>query len=343
VKALVSTRPGGPETLVLGELPEPVPAAGQLLVEVAACGVNYPDVLVIEDLYQYKPARPFAPGSEIAGTVIGVGANVADWQLGDRLVATLPGSGGMAEKACVSALSSHRLPGDGDLLSASALLLTYATALHALKDRAALRSGETVLVLGAAGGVGIAAVEVAKAMGARVIAAVSDDTKRRAVLSVGADEAIVYPVEVTSTEQVRALAADFKAAAGSHGIDVIVDPVGGDYAEAALRAIAWQGRYLVIGFPAGIPRMPLNLVLIKACSVIGVFQGAFGDRQPEDNADNVRTLLAWWGEGLIQPKIADVYPLEQGAAAIQHIRDRKAIGKVVVAIGDLARSRLESR
>ncbi|HXC75298.1 MAG TPA: NADPH:quinone oxidoreductase family protein, partial [Sphingomicrobium sp.] len=242
MRALLSHSPGGPETLRLDELPDPAPGPGELLVRVRACAINYPDVLIIEDKYQLKPPRPFAPGSEIAGEVEAVGEGVGGWSAGDRLIAAV-GFGGLVEKILIPAKTAIPLPPDRSFEEGSALLLTYATAIHALVDRGRLQAGQTLLVLGAAGGVGIAAVEIGKALGARVIAAVSSDEKAHAARDAGADDAVIYP---TGELEPRALSQLFKDAVGPAGADVILDPVGGAYAEAALRSIGWEGRFLVV-------------------------------------------------------------------------------------------------
>ena len=329
MKTLLSRLPGGPETLELAELDDPLPAKGQLLVRVRACAINYPDVLIIEDKYQFKPPRPFAPGGEIAGTVEALGEGVEGWSAGDRLIAMI-GHGGLAEKVLVSAGQALPLPPERSFEEGSALILTYATSIHALLDRGRLREGQTLLVLGAAGGVGLAALELGKAYGARVIGAVSSEEKAVAAREAGADEVIVYPRGPFDKEGSKALAQMFKDAAGPNGADVIYDPVGGDYAEPALRSIAWEGRYLVVGFPAGIPRLPLNLTLLKSCDVCGVFWGAFAARDPQANAAHIETLFRLWDEGKIAPKVSRTWPLEQAGEAIAHMADRKAVGKLVV-------------
>ena len=328
MKALLSREPGGPETLQIEEVAEPVPAPGEMLVRVRACSINYPDVLIIEDKYQLKPPRPFAPGSEIAGEVEAVGEGVSGWKPGDRLIAAT-GYGGLVEKVVIPADRAIPLPDERSFEEGSALLLTYATAIHALIDRARLQAGQTLLVLGASGGVGIAAVEIGKALGAKVIAAVSSEEKAQAARDAGADEAVVYPADDADP---RALSELFKAAVGPSGADVILDPVGGAYSEAALRSIAWEGRFLVVGFPAGIAKLPLNLTLLKSCDVCGVFWGAFVARDPKRNASHVEQLFCWWAEGKIAPKISATYPLARGGEAIAALRDRKAIGKLVVTI-----------
>jgi len=331
MKALLSHEPGGPDTLKLADLHDPVPSSGELLVRVHAAAINYPDVLIIEDKYQLKPPRPFAPGGEIAGEVISVGEGVTDWSVGDRLIA-VPGFGGLVEKIVIPARSAFRLPDGRSYTEGAALLLTYATSIHALWDRGRLEAGQTLLVLGAAGGVGLAAVELGKARGARVIAAVSSEEKAEAARRAGADEAIVYPRGSFDRDGQKALADQFKKAVGPAGADVIYDPVGGGYAEPALRAIAWEGRYLVVGFPAGIPKLPLNLTLLKSCDVCGVFWGAFAMRDPKANADHVSELFRLWDEGKISPLVSATYPLEKAGQAISAMAARQVIGKLVVEI-----------
>ena len=331
MKALLSHAPGGPETLRIDELPSPTPGPGEIKVRVRAAAINYPDVLIIEDNYQFKPPRPFAPGGEIAGEVIGLGDGVGGWAVGDRLIA-VTGWGGLVEEIVIPATSAFRLPAERSFVDGAALLLTYATSIHALYDRGKLAAGQTLLVLGAAGGVGLAAVELGKARRARVIAAVSSDKKAAAARAAGADDAIVYPRGPFDKDASKALAAQFKAAVGPGGADVIYDPVGGDYAEPALRSIAWAGRYLVVGFPAGIPRLPLNLTLLKSCDVCGVFWGAFAARDPKANAAHVAELFRLWDEGKISPLVSATYPLASGGEAIAALAARNVIGKVVVTI-----------
>jgi NADPH:quinone reductase-like Zn-dependent oxidoreductase len=329
VKALLSHAPGGPETLALTDVADPVAGPGQLLVRVKACAINYPDVLIIEDKYQFKPPRPFAPGGEIAGIVEQAGEGVTGWAAGDRLIAML-GHGGLAEKVLVPAAMALRLPPERSFEEGSALILTYATSIHALLDRGRLQAGQTLLVLGAAGGVGLAAVELGKAYGARVIGAVSSEEKAEAARQAGADHVIVYPRGPFDKDASKALAQMFKEAVGPNGADVIYDPVGGDYAEPALRSIAWEGRYLVVGFPAGIPKLPLNLTLLKSCDVCGVFWGAFAGRDPKANAAHLETLFRLWDEGKIAPKVSRTWPLDEGGEAIAHMAARQAVGKLVV-------------
>jgi NADPH:quinone reductase-like Zn-dependent oxidoreductase len=331
MKALLSHEPGGPETLRLTELADPVPGPGELLVRVRAAAVNYPDVLIIEDKYQFKPPRPFAPGGEIAGEIEAVGEGVEGWKAGDRLIA-VPGWGGFSEKIVIPAKAGVPLPESRSFTDGAALLLTYATSIHALYDRGKLEAGQTLLVLGAAGGVGLAAVELGKARGARVVAAVSSEEKAAAAHAAGADDAIVYPRGPFDRDGQKALAQLFKNAVGPDGANVIYDPVGGDYAEPALRAIGWEGRYLVVGFPAGIPKLPLNLTLLKSCDVCGVFWGAFAARDPKANAAHVAELFRLWDEGKINPHVSATYPLERGGAAIAAMAARQVIGKLVVTI-----------
>lgn len=331
MRALLSHEPGGPETLRLDELPDPQPGPGELLVRVRAAAINFPDVLIIEDKYQLKPPRPFAPGGEIAGEIEAIGESVQGWAVGDRVIA-VTGFGGLAERVVVPARAAYRLPEERSFEEGAALLLTYATSIHALLDRGKLQAGQTLLVLGAAGGVGLAAVELGKAYEARVIAAVSSEEKAQAARDAGADEAVVYPQGPFDKDGQKALAQLFKEAVGPAGADVIYDPVGGDYTEAALRSIAWEGRFLVVGFPAGIARLPLNLTLLKSCDVCGVFWGAFAARDPKANAAHVETLFKLWRQGMISPKVSATYPLERAGEAIRAIAERRVIGKLVVTI-----------
>ncbi|HEX7781541.1 MAG TPA: NADPH:quinone oxidoreductase family protein [Sphingobium sp.] len=331
MKALLSLQPGGPETLALTDLPTPKPGKGELRVRVLACAINFPDVLIIEDKYQTKPARPFAPGAEITGEVEAIGEGVDDWSVGDRLIAIMP-YGGLSEYLIVPAVAAIRMPQQADSVEGAALVLTYGTTIHALADRAKLQAGETLLILGAAGGIGLSAIEIGKAMGAKVIAAVSSEAKAAAAREAGADRTLVYGRGPFDKEGSKALTQAFKEAVGPEGADVIYDPVGGDYCEPALRSIAWGGRYLVVGFPAGIPKLPLNLTLLKACDVLGVFWGAFIAREPERHKAHVEKLLEWWQQGRIRPRIDRVYPLAEGGDAITRLANREVIGKVVVKI-----------
>ena len=329
MRALLSKETGGPDTLTIGDLPDPVAGRGQVVIAVRACAVNYPDVLIIEDKYQFRPERPFAPGGEVAGVIDSIGDGVTGWAVGDRVVA-VTGHGGMVEKLAVPAAALHRLPPNRSFEDGAALLLTYATSIHALLDRGRLGQGQTLLVLGAAGGVGLASIELGKAFGARVVAAVSSEEKAAAARDAGADETVVYPHAPLDKDASRALAEAFKAAVGPKGADVVFDPVGGDYAEPALRSVGWEGRYLVVGFPAGIPKLPLNLTLLKSCDVCGVFWGAFAMRDPAANAAHVATLFRLWDEGRIAPRVTGTFPLERGGEAIAALAARKVIGKLVV-------------
>jgi NADPH2:quinone reductase len=331
MKALRSHLPGGPETLALDEIPEPAVGRGQVRVAVRACGVNFPDLLVIQDLYQFKPPRPFAPGGEVAGVVDAVGEGVSNVRPGDRVLLS-PVPGGMAEKAVGAAANCWKIPDAMPFDEAAALLLTYGTSQHALKDRARLQAGETLLVLGAAGGVGIAAVELGKATGARVVAAASSAEKLALAREHGADEGVEYTTGSLDKTGARALTDRFKAACGPDGAQVIFDPVGGDYTEAALRAIGWQGRHLVVGFTAGIPKLPLNLTLLKSCQVVGVFWGEFTTRSPAAHAANVAALMALYLAGRIKPAVTERFPLARGGEAIARLASRIARGKIVVVI-----------
>jgi NADPH:quinone reductase len=331
MKALLSRSPGPPETLAIETVADPRPGPGEVLLSVKACSVNYPDVLIIQDLYQFKPERPFSPGSEVAGVIEALGEPGGGLKIGDRVLA-MTGWGGMAEKLVAPIDRCVRIPDAMPFEDAASFLLTYGTSHYALKDRAHLRAGESLLVLGAAGGVGLAAVELGKAQGARVIAAASSQDKLAFAKERGADAGVVYPPGPFDKGSAKALAELFKSACGPNGADVIYDPVGGDYAEAALRAIAWDGRFLVIGFPAGIPKIPLNLALLKSCQIIGVFWGAFSRRDPEANERNTRELLELYARGAIKPQISERFPLSRASEAIARLAERKVMGKIVVSM-----------
>lgn len=333
MKALRSHAVGGPDTLTLDEIAVPEPGRGQVRIDVRACSINFPDTIIIRDMYQMKPPRPFAPGGELSGLIEAIGDDVEGWKVGDRVIAWT-GFGGLAEKVVVPAGNLSPLPEGASFETGASLMLTYGTTIHGLKDRGHLKAGDTLLILGAAGGVGVSAIELGKAMGARVIAAVSSEEKAAFARQCGADDTVVYGRAPFDKDQSKALAEAFKAACGPGGADVILDIVGGDYSEPALRAIAWEGRFLVVGFPAGIARLPLNLTLLKSCDVCGVFWGAFAAREPARNAANVAELFALLKAGKIKPRISARYPLEQGAEAIRVLQDREAIGKVVVTMGD---------
>jgi NADPH:quinone reductase len=333
VKALLSVAVGGPDSLVVSDIDAPTAGPGQLLVSVKACAVNYPDVLIIEDKYQFKPARPFAPGSEIAGIVTALGQGVTGFKVGDRVIA-VTGHGGLVEQIAVAAASAYKLPSERSFEDGAALLMTYATSIHALADRGRIKEGDVLLVLGAAGGVGLAAVELGVAFGARVIAAVSSEEKAAAARAAGAHDTIIYGRAPFDKDASKALADAFKAKVGPDGADVIYDAVGGDYAEPAVRCMAWEGRYLVVGFPAGIPKLPLNLTLLKSCDICGVFWGAFAARNPSANAANVARLFRLWGEGKINPRVTETFVFERGGDAIAALGNREAIGKLVVKVAD---------
>ncbi|KZY57381.1 NADPH:quinone oxidoreductase [Erythrobacter sp. HI0063] len=329
MKAVLSKEVGGPETLVVEELESPTPGKGEVLIDVAACAINFPDSLIIKDMYQMKPPRPFSPGGEISGTIAALGEGVSGWQVGDRVIAGT-GAGGLREQVVLSAARLFKVPEGIDLVQASALLMTYGTTIHGLKDRGDIKAGDTVLVLGAAGGVGLSAVELAKAYGARVVAAVSTEEKGEVAKKAGADEVVIYDRAPFDKDQSKALAQQFKDAVGPEGADIVYDIVGGDYSEPALRSIAWEGRFLVIGFPAGIAKMPLNLTLLKSCDIRGVFWGAFTAREPERNAANIAELFQLWQDGKIAPLISETYPLDNAHEAIAKLESRSAIGKLVV-------------
>ena len=329
MKAVLSKEVGGPETLVVEELESPTPGKGEVLIDVAACAINFPDSLIIKDMYQMKPPRPFSPGGEISGTIAALGEGVSGWQVGDRVIAGT-GAGGLREQVVLSAARLFKVPEGIDLVQASALLMTYGTTIHGLKDRGDIKAGDTVLVLGAAGGVGLSAVELAKAYGARVVAAVSTEEKGEVAKRAGADEVVIYDRAPFDKDQSKALAQQFKDAVGPEGADIVYDIVGGDYSEPALRSIAWEGRFLVIGFPAGIAKMPLNLTLLKSCDIRGVFWGAFTAREPERNAANIAELFQLWQDGKIAPLISETYPLDKAHEAIAKLESRSAIGKLVV-------------
>jgi NADPH:quinone reductase-like Zn-dependent oxidoreductase len=329
MKALRSHAPGGPETLVLDDLPDPVAGPGQVVVAVKACSINFPDTLIIRDLYQFKPPRPFAPGSEISGVIHALGEGVTGWQTGDRVIGMV-GNGGLATHAVVEQGRLFALPDGVDFDAGASLLMTYGTNYHGLVDRGRIKPGDVVLVLGAAGGVGLSAVELAKAFGARVIAAVSSQEKAALARKAGADDTVIYGRAPFDRAQSRELADAFKAACGPGGADIVYDIVGGDYSEPALRAIAWEGRFLVVGFPAGIARLPLNLTLLKSCDVCGVFWGAFTVREPARFKAEIAELFAMLKDRRIAPHISAHYPLEHGADAMASLESRRSVGKVVV-------------
>ena len=320
--AWLCTNPIGVEALAWTELPDPAPKAGEVLVEIRAASLNFPDLLIVQNKYQIKPPLPFVPGSEFAGVVQAVGDGVSHLQVGQN-VACLSGTGGFATHTIATAARCIPLPDGFGHVDAAAFIMTYATSYHALLDRGQLQAGETVLVLGAAGGVGTAAIQIAKAKGARVIAAASTDEKCDVCLKLGADAVINY-----SVEDLRDAA---KSLTDGRGPDVIYDPVGGALAEPAFRSIAWRGRYLVVGFASGpIPSLPLNLPLLKGASVVGVFWGEFAKREPQANASMMGTLLQWYAQGKIRPAIDRTMPMSQLPAAFAHMGARAVIGKLVL-------------
>lgn len=324
MKALLCKQYGPPESLVVEDVDAIVPAAGQVVVAVKACGINFPDALIIENKYQFKPEPPFSPGGEVAGVITRLGEGVQGWSVGDEVIGLLLW-GGLAEEVAVDAGKLMPKPRGMSFEEAAGFLLAYGTVYHALHDRGGLKPGETLLVLGAAGGVGTAAIQIGKSLGARVIAATSSQEKNALCRQLGADESIDY-----STEDMKAR---LRELTNGDGVDVVFDPVGGPLSEIALRSTGWRGRYLVIGFASGeIPKIPLNLVLLKGVSLIGVFFGSFFDREPENRAAHVNGLRELYEGGLVRPHVSAVYPLEKAGQAISDLRDRRATGKIVVSM-----------
>ena len=326
MKAIVCNAWGLPDTLVVEELPDVTPGPGQIAINIEAAGVNFPDVLIVQNKYQFKPTLPFIPGSELAGIISAVGEGVTHYKVGDKVIA-FAGQGAFAQQIVVPAQTAMPVPLGMDFDTAAAITLTYGTSHHAIVDRAQLKAGETMLVLGAAGGVGIAAIEIGKALGAHVIAAASSDEKLAVCKDHGADVLINY-----STEDLREA---IKAATDGRGPDVIYDPVGGIYAEPAFRSIAWRGRYLVVGFANGeIPKLPLNLTLLKGASLVGVFWGEFAKREPKNNLAAMRELMGWLAEGKIKPHISGRYALADTPKALNDMAARKVTGKIVIRPND---------
>ncbi|WP_147105002.1 NADPH:quinone oxidoreductase family protein [Tateyamaria sp. syn59] len=326
--AMLSTAPGGPETLEWTKGQTPEPKKGEVRIAVKAAGVNFPDTLIIRDLYQVKPPRPFAPGGEVAGVVEAVGDSVTTLAIGDRVLA-MTGFGGFTTHLCAQATACVKIPNDMPFEDAACFIFTYGTSHHALKNRAELKSGETLLILGAAGGVGAAAIELGKAAGARVVAAVSSQDKADFCQDLGADDTIIYPREMDRDAQ-KALSAEIKKVVGPDGIHVAYDAVGGDYAEPVIRSMAWGGRFLVVGFPAGIPSIPLNLTLLKSCQIVGVFWGASIYRDPAGHMQNISELFDMYAKGQVKPRISARFPMQDAAKALTLIADRKVLGKVVL-------------
>ena len=322
MKAVLCKHLGPPDKLVVEDIPSLVPAKGQVVVSVKAAGVNFPDTLIIQGKYQFKPEVPFSPGGEVAGVVKAVGEGVSGWKPGDRVIAAATW-GGFAEELLTDAERLIPLVDKMDYVPASAFILTYGTSYHALKDRAQLKPGETLLVLGASGGVGLAAVQLGKAMGARVIAAASSDSKLDVCRQNGADDVINYASDDLRTR--------IKVLTAGKGVDVIYDPVGGPYSEPALRDMAWNGRFLVVGFAAGdIPKIPLNLALLKGCSIVGVFWGAFTKNEVERNRANNAELMQMYLDGKVKPHIHATYPLERVIEALNEVMNKRVSGKVVL-------------
>jgi len=322
MKALLCTRYGTPDDLVIADIADPVPAPGEAVVRIHAAALNFFDTLIIAGKYQTKPPMPFSPSAEFAGVVESLGAGVTEFKIGDRVLG-YSRYGAARERIAIAAEKIVKIPDGLDFDRAAGLCVTYGTTLHALKDRAKLKAGETLAVLGASGGVGLAAVELGKIMGARVIACASSPEKIDFAREHGADDGIDYAADDLK-EALRRLT-------GGNGPDVIYDPVGGAYAESALRAIAWEGRFLVVGFAAGdIPKLPLNLVLLKSCDVLGVYWGAWTERDPAGHRANTAQLLAWCAEGKLSSHVHAVYPLAEAAAALKAIAARQVMGKVIL-------------
>lgn len=323
MKAVVCNAFGPPENLTVEELPDPVAGPGQLLIAVKAASVTFPDILMLEDKYQFKAEPPFTPGGDLAGEVVGVGEGVEGWTIGDRIVGGTGTTGSYAELVVIPALAARRLPDSVSFEMAAGLNYAYGTTYYGLKHRAQLHPGETLLITGAGGNVGLSAVEIGKLMGARVIASASSEEKLAMCRERGADETINY-----STEDLKVRAKELTDGAG---VNVVYDCVGGDLAEQALRAIAWEGRFLVIGFTAGIPSIPLNLTLLKSCQIVGVFYGAMTMREPLRNAEISDALIEFVANGDLQPHASATYPLERASEAMRAMMDRTAVGKLVIA------------
>ena len=322
MKAVLCRQYGPPDSLVIDDVPSPLPGPGEVVVTVKAASVNFPDVLIIQNKYQVKPPLPFSPGSEFSGLVKVVGEGVTRFRPGDRVLA-VTGYGAFAEEAKADASRLVAIPTGMDFQTAAAFMLTYGTSDHALVDRGQLKAGETLLVLGAAGGVGIAAIEIGKAIGARVIACASNDEKLAVCRAHGADDTIDY-VHEDLRERIKQIT-------GGRGVDVVYDAVGGSYTEPALRSTAWRGRLLVVGFAAGeIPKIPINLTLLKGCSIVGVFWGDFSRREPERFAERVQQLDRWFQQGKLKPHVSEVLPFDRAAEALSRMAARQVKGKIVL-------------
>ena len=332
MKALQCVELGMPDKLQINEVPDPDLQPGHVIIDNKAGSVNFPDVLMIQGLYQFQPELPFTPGGESSGIISAVGDDVKDLKIGDRVFA-MTGIGAFAEKIIVPSTAVVKIPDSMSFETAAALPMTYGTSIYALKQRAELMEGETLLVLGAAGGVGLASVELGKAMGAKVIAAASTQDKIDLCKNHGADEAFIYPSGQLDKNQQKELSSKIKELTGGVGANVIYDPIGDSYSEPCIRATAWDGRYLVIGFAAGeIPRVPTNLALLKGMKIVGVFWGAWVGMFPEENRKNFEELFKLHSEGKINPEISDSFSFYDSALAISHLKDRKAKGKVIIKI-----------
>ncbi|MDH7446629.1 NADPH:quinone oxidoreductase family protein [Aquimarina sp. 2201CG14-23] len=322
MEAIVCKQFGPPSNLTIEDIKSPKAKEKEVVVTVKACGVNFPDTLIVQGLYQFKPELPFTPGSDIAGVVKEVGADITHVKPGDEVFGFVM-HGGYAEEVVVPGNACFKKPPMMDFPIAASFMMAYGTSYHALKDRAKLKKGETLLVLGASGGVGLAAVELGKLMGAKVIAAASSEEKLQLCKEYGADEVINYQNEDLKTK--------IKELTEGKGVDVVYDPVGGDYSEAAIRGMAWEGRYLVVGFAAGdIPKIPLNLALLKGCAIVGVFWGSFAMKTPKRNMENTMELMNWYGAGKLKPHIHKIYPLKEATSALEEMMQRKVRGKVVI-------------
>ena len=330
MKALQCVELGGPDKLKINEVDSPSVIPGHVVIDVKSGSINFPDVLMIQGLYQFQPPLPFTPGGESAGIISEVGEDVTKFKVGDKVFA-MTGTGAFAEKILAHEASCMLIPDSMDYDSAAALSMTYGTSLYALKQRANIKPGETLLVLGASGGVGIAAIELGKAMGAKVIAAASTQDKVDMCMTHGADEAFIYPSGNLDRDQQKQLSNKIKELTGGMGANVVYDPVGDSYSEPCLRATAWEGRYLVIGFAAGeIPKIPLNITLLKGCQIVGVFWGAWVGMHPDENNKNFDDLFKLHAEGKINPEVSQKYALENSADAFFHLANRKAKGKVII-------------
>ncbi len=321
MKAILCKKFGPPSQLELVDITSPKPGKKEVLIQIKSCSVNFPDTLVIQGLYQFKPPLPFSPGGDIAGIVKEIGEGVKHLKIGDHVFGVVP-YGGFAEEVVAPVSRVFPIPSSMDFKVASSFIMAYGTSYHALKDRAQLQAGESLLVLGASGGVGLAAVELGKLMGARVIAAASTEAKLALCKKYGADELINYTNEDLKKRT--------KELTGGQGVNVVYDPVGGDYCEAALRATAWEGRFLIVGFPAGIAKIPMNLPLLKGCDIVGVFWGRFAQETPQKSLMNTMELIKLYSEGKLKPHIDRTYSLEESPQALEDMMNRKVMGKVVI-------------